>query len=96
MDTNAGRFVKDAPAQPGVKTIEVGEILSVKGEQCEVMRIEGRFVVLKLLSTVERETKSPSVSPGSRKQRRIRVTRERKATRKAARKVLSNAKPEPQ
>jgi hypothetical protein len=54
MDTQSGRFVPMPEAQPWMKRLAVGEIVTVKGEVCEVLRFTDRTVELKLLSAAER------------------------------------------
>ena len=57
MDTNAGRFIPETqPEQirPWMKRISVGEIVTLKGEVCEVVEFGERTVTLKLLSKAER------------------------------------------
>lgn len=54
MDTNAGEFVGEERAEAWMQRIEVGEIVKIKGEKLEVVRIEKREITLKLLSAYER------------------------------------------
>ena len=54
MDTNAGRFVEEESAEKWMQRIEVGEIIKLKGEDCRVVRIGERQVVLELMSATDR------------------------------------------
>ena len=54
MDTNSGRFVGEEEAQPWMKRIAVGEVVSLKGEDCRVTRIAGRIISLELMSAEDR------------------------------------------
>jgi len=54
MDTNSGRFVEEESAEAWMQRVAVGEIIKVKGEECEVAEIRGRTLVLQLLSHEDR------------------------------------------
>ncbi len=54
MDTNAGRFVEEASAEDWMQRISVNEIIKLKGEDCRVVRIGERQVVLELMSATDR------------------------------------------
>lgn len=77
MNTDMGTF--DAiPPEPerAFQRISVGEVVLVKGEQCEVVSFERRTVTLKLLSQDER------LGRGNRQQRRSEERRLRKEARR--------------
>ena len=57
MDTNAGRFVEEESAEKWMQSISVGETIKIKGEECEVVSIDGRELTLKLLSAEDRMRK---------------------------------------
>jgi len=54
MDTNSAEFVGEERAEAWMQRIEVGEVIKIKGEDLEVVRIEKREITLKLLSAYER------------------------------------------
>ncbi len=54
MDTDSGRFVAEAEAQPWMQRITIGEVVTIKGEDCRVVRISGRRVELELMSADDR------------------------------------------
>lgn len=54
MDTNAGEFVEEKRAEAWMQRIEIGEVVKIKGEELEVVRIEKREITLKLLGQIER------------------------------------------
>lgn len=54
MDTNAGQFVQEDRAEQWMQRLTVGEIVKIKDEELEVVKIEGRECTLKLRSAAER------------------------------------------
>ncbi len=54
MDSNAGEFVGPDRAEAWMERLDVGEIVKIKGEELEVVKIEGREVTLKLRSWEDR------------------------------------------
>ena len=54
MDSNAGEFVGEERAEDWMQRVAVGEIVKIKGEELEVMAIDKRTIVLKLLSAEDR------------------------------------------
>ena len=60
MDTNAGEFVGEERAEAWMQRIEVGEVVKIKGEELEVLRIDERTIVLKLLSASDKLEKDLS------------------------------------
>ena len=54
MDTNAGEFVDEQRSESWMQRIEVGEVIKIKGEELEVLKINERTIVLKLLSASDK------------------------------------------
>lgn len=54
MDTNTGEFVDDSRAESWMQRIDVGEVIKIKGEELDVLRIDERTIVLKLLNASDR------------------------------------------
>lgn len=54
MDPMSGRFVEEDKAEAWMGRISIGEIIKIKGEELEVVEIEGRHIRLKLLSSEDR------------------------------------------
>ncbi len=67
MDTDAGRFVEDEKAETWMQRLDIGEVVKIKGEELEVVKIEGRLVVLKLLNSEERFANSLDVATSEKK-----------------------------
>ncbi len=79
MDTNTGEFVGPDRAEAWMERLGVGEIVKIKGEELEVVKIGRSEVTLELCSledrsaTLEealRKTKTPLFEPSSKKQAR--------------------------
>ncbi len=54
MNTDTGQFVEEDRAEQWMQRLTIGEIIKIKGEELEVVKIEGRECTLKLLSAAER------------------------------------------
>ena len=54
MDPNVGRFIEEENAEKWMETLEIGEIVKIKGEELEVAEIGDRTVTFKLRSAMER------------------------------------------
>jgi len=54
MNTDTGEFVGPDRAEAWMERLGIGEIVKIKGEELEVIRIEGREVTLKLRSWEDR------------------------------------------
>ena len=54
MDTNRGRFVEEESAEAWMQRIAVNEVIKIKGEECRVVRIGERQVLLELMSADDR------------------------------------------
>lgn len=81
MDTNAGRFVEEKIAERWMQRIEVDEIIKIKGEECRVVRINGRRLEVELLSSddrLRREMGSILDAPRNRHERRSADAKKRK------------------
>jgi len=58
MNTDTGQFVRSQPACKWAKTIAVGEVHKINGEECKVTKIGDREVTLQLMSKREREVEA--------------------------------------
>ena len=90
MDTDSGRFVDDEQAQSWMQRISVGEVIKIKGEECEVVELGERTITLKLLSADERlrmqfkdiPTIDPRESLKRDLERKLRTDRDRRRSQK--------------
>jgi hypothetical protein len=55
MNPSSGEFIDVDRAENWMQRIYVGEVIKIKGEECEVVTIGRREITLKLLSTTDRE-----------------------------------------
>jgi hypothetical protein len=78
MDPNAGEFIEEERAEAWMERIAVGEVIKLKGEECEVMKIERREVTLKLLSAHERTMKGMSTFAQEESAAAREITRQRR------------------
>jgi hypothetical protein len=56
MNPSSGEFVDEDRSESWMQRIEVGEVIKIKGEECEVVKIGRREITLKLLSSADRES----------------------------------------
>ena len=54
MNTDTGEFVGEDQAEPWMEKVSIGEVVPIKGNPTEVVRIEGRELTLKLMSIGDR------------------------------------------
>lgn len=54
MNSQTGHFVKEDRAEQWMQRVEIGEVVKIKGEELEIVEIEGRHIKLKLLSAEDR------------------------------------------
>ncbi len=57
MNPQTGQFVQEDRAEQWMQRVEIGEVVKIKGEELEIVEIEGRHIKLKLLSAEDRMQK---------------------------------------
>ncbi len=55
MNTETGIFEQEEEAPTWATTIEIGEVVKIKGEECRVTEIKRRSITLELMSRTDRQ-----------------------------------------
>lgn len=80
MNTDTGEFVREERIRSWMKTLSVGEVVKLKGEECQVTAIGERTVTLTLLSDEDRMRMEVESIAGNRHERRRKAALARKGS----------------
>ncbi len=82
MNTDTGYFVDEQDAKSWMQRVKVDEVIKIKGEECRVVAINGRELVVELLSSndrMRRDMESLLGEPRNRHERRAEEAKKRKS-----------------
>ena len=94
MNTDTGEFVEDSKAEKWMQRLDIGEVVKLKGEECEVVAIEDREVRLKLMNSEDRRQHRYNQAPRNRNERRKELADEKRARRRKKRVELERKRVE--
>ncbi len=71
MNADSGQFVDEDQAKNWMQRIAIAEVVKIKGEECRVVRIDGRKIELELMSFEDRMREECGLqAPRNRHERR--------------------------